>query len=124
MNKKKLALVLGLVLNIVPACCADEAQTPVQEPTAQVCTETVCPVTEVTPAPEATTTEPVQAPEVVPATAPVATDVQPEEELTEDQLKELLDQIMAEMQKEEEAKKKKQKDEAATQVDAQAAVAQ
>lgn len=120
MNKKNVALILGLIANIVPACCAEEVQAPVQEPVAQVCTENAC---EVTPVAEAT-------PEVAPVepatveTAPAPTDacqVQPEEELTEEQLKELLDQIIAEVKKEEEAKKKK---DAAAQTDAQAPVAQ
>lgn len=109
MNKKNLALVIGLMLNIVPVCCAEEIQAIVQEPTEVVCTEDVCPVTEVAaPVSEATPhVESVQAPEVAPV-SPVASDIQPEEELTEEQLKKLLDQILAEMKQEEANKQEAQ----------------
>lgn len=104
MNKKNLALVFGLMLNIVPVCCADEAQTIVQEPTVQVCTEDECSVAEViAPALQEALAQSIVTPEVAPA-ALVIPEVQPEEELTEEQLKELLDQILAGI-KEEEAKK-------------------
>jgi hypothetical protein len=105
MNKKNVALILGLMLNIVPVCCAEEVQTPAQESATQVCTD-ACEVVPAEPAEvvktENTTTVETAAPEVVPSC-----DVNPEEELTEEQLKELLDQIIAEVKKEEEAKKKK-----------------
>ena len=103
MNKKNLALVFGLMLNIVPVCCADEAQVIVQEPTTQVCTEDVCPAPEVTaPVSETTPVEPVVTPEVAPA-APVAPEILPEEELTEEQLEELLKQILAGMEQDKKA---------------------
>lgn len=115
MNKKNIALILGLMLNIVPVCCADEVQATEQEATALVCTEDVCPVTEVT-APVAQTTssyaEATEDKPVVESVIPteevtaqtVAPEVQPEEELTEEQLKKLLDQILADMKQEEDAK--------------------
>src|SRR4051812_17386678 len=99
MNNKTLALVFGLMLNIVPVYCADSAPVEVQEPTVQVCTDDACPVAE---APELASEviEPIdescQAPEFksTPENAPEA---QPEQELTEEQLKEFIDQLTAEL---------------------------
>lgn len=100
MNKKNVALILGLMLNIVPVCCAEEVQTQPQESVA--CEVAATTETALVPYSEDNAVVEVATPEVVPSC-----NVNPEEELTEEQLKELLDQIIAEVKKEEEAKKKK-----------------
>lgn len=105
MNKKILALTLGLMANMAPVCWAEKVQIAAEQQ--QVCSTNACPK-EVTACPTAlpdetslqTTTD--NAPEV-------AVPTEAEQKLTEEQLKELLDQIIAEVKKEEEEEAKKAK---------------
>ena len=95
MKKQLLTLTLGLILSVAPVCLAQEAATVAPDQTVQGNE------------PEATPVADVVSSDVVAPEQTAAPEVQPEE-MSEEQLKAFLDQLVAELQKEEENKKKAQ----------------
>jgi hypothetical protein len=99
MNKQLLTLTLGLILSIAPVCLAEEAVV-AQDQVTEVSQPEAAPVVTETTMPSSDVVAPEQA---------AAPEIQPEE-MNEEQLKAFLDQLVAELQKEEENKKKVQQD--------------